>query len=327
MNILVTGGAGYVGSHAARILELSGHHTVSLDNLSRGHEAATQGRRFIRGDLRNRQQLDQVFREGSFDAVMHFAAFASVGESVEQPAMYYDNNVIGTLILLEAMRQAGVARLVFSSTCATYGIPTSVPITDDEKQDPINPYGFTKLAIERVLADYACAYGWGYAALRYFNACGAAEDGSLGEDHRPESHLIPLVLQVALGQRDTIHIFGDDYDTPDGTCIRDYVHVDDLARAHVAALERLQPRDELKLNLGTGHGASVHQVISVCREITGHAIPSRIAPRRPGDPDRLVADSARAHRELHWTPKFPGLHDIVESAWSWHRRHPQGYVG
>ncbi|HEY6563953.1 MAG TPA: UDP-glucose 4-epimerase GalE, partial [Pirellulaceae bacterium] len=265
MNVLVTGGAGYVGSHAARILEQNGHTTVIYDNLFRGHRAATRGRPFVEGDLLDTARIESVLREHRIDAVMHFAALAYVGESVHEPATYYRNNIGGSLSLFEAMRNSGIGRIVFSSTCATYGIPEVVPITEAEKQDPINPYGFTKLAVERALADYSSAYGWGYAALRYFNASGAAEDGSLGEDHEPESHLIPLVLEVALGQRPDIQIFGDDYDTPDGTCIRDYVHVDDLGRAHVSALERLAPGVEYKLNLGTGVGASVREVIEACR--------------------------------------------------------------
>jgi UDP-glucose-4-epimerase GalE len=325
MNVLVTGGAGYVGSHAARILERSGHQIVIVDNLSRGHQAAARGRTFLQGDLLDRAFLESVFAQYSFDAVMHFAAKAYVGESVHQPDQYYSNNVVGTLNLLEAMRAAGVRRIVFSSTCATYGIPEQSPIRETEKQAPINPYGFTKLVIERALADYRHAYQFSYAALRYFNAAGAAEDGSLGEDHSPETHLIPLVLQVALGQRDSIEIFGNDYDTPDGTCIRDYVHVDDLARAHVAALERLQPGSELKLNLGTGKGASVLEVLEVCRQLTGHPIPSTVAPRREGDPARLVADASAANRILDWLPKFPSVRPIIATAWRWHQEHPHGY--
>jgi UDP-glucose-4-epimerase GalE len=304
---------------------LSGHETVTYDNLFRGHAQAVKGRTFVQGDLLDRGLLDRTFADHRPDAVMHFAALAFVGESVHEPAMYYLNNVVGTVNLLESMRQADVRRIVFSSTCATYGIPEHVPIRESEKQQPINPYGFTKLTIERALADYSHAYDFGYAALRYFNAAGAAEDGSLGEDHTPETHLIPLVLQVALGQRKRIEIFGDDYDTPDGTCIRDYVHVDDLARAHVSALEQLKPGSELKLNLGTGHGASVKEVIEVCQHVTGRTIATKVAARREGDPARLVADPSAANRVLDWIPKFGTVRPIVETAWNWHKRHPHGY--
>jgi UDP-glucose 4-epimerase len=257
---------------------------------------------------------------------MHFAAFALVGESVENPAKYYRNNIVATCSLLDAMREAEVSRIVFSSTTATYGVPDTIPITEQESQQPINPYGFTKLVIEHALADYSHAYGWGYAALRYFNAAGASPDGDIGEDHTPESHLIPIVLQVALGQRDHISIFGDDYPTPDGTCIRDYVHVDDLATAHLAALERLEPGVELKLNLGTGHGHSVREVIDACRKVSGHAIPEVMSARRPGDPPELVADSTAAKATLSWQPKYTDIESIVSTAWKWHESHPKGYT-
>jgi UDP-glucose-4-epimerase GalE len=248
-----------------------------------------------------------------------------VGESVEHPSKYYNNNVVGTLSLMEAMRDAGVHRIVFSSTCATYGVPEVVPITEEEKQQPINPYGFTKLVIERALADYAYAYGWGYAALRYFNASGAAAEGDIGEDHDPETHLIPLILQTALGQRDEVLIFGDDYPTPDGTCVRDYIHVDDLATAHLAALERLEEGVEFKLNLGTGSGFSVREVIDSCCRTTGQDIPCRVVGRRAGDPPELVADASRARRELNWTPQHTTIDSIVASAWKWHKSHPGGF--
>lgn len=325
MRVLLTGGAGYVGSHAGRVLRQAGHDVWIYDNLSYGHRTAVPADRLIVGDLMERDKLAATFRDRRIDAVMHFAAFCYVGESVTEPAKYYQNNIVGTLSLLDAMRDAGVQRIVFSSTCATYGEPETVPITEAEKQQPINPYGFTKLAIERALADYARAYGIGYAALRYFNASGAASDGSIGEDHDPETHLIPLVLQVALGQRAEVLVFGDDYPTPDGTCIRDYIHVDDLAAAHLAALERLAPGVELKLNLGTGAGASVREVIDACRRATGHAIPERIVARRPGDPPMLVADASLARRLLAWEPQYVGIEPIVASAWKWHQAHPQGY--
>ncbi len=325
MNVLLTGGAGYVGSHAARLLQQSGHDVWIYDNLSNGHLSAALKGRLIEGDLMDGARLASAFRDHNIDAVMHFAAYAYVGESVTDPAKYYQNNIVGTLSLLDAMRAAKVNRVVFSSTCATYGEPEKVPIDESEKQAPINPYGFTKLAIEHALADYAHAYGLGYAALRYFNASGAADDGSIGEDHKPETHLIPLVLQVALGQREEVLVFGDDYPTPDGTCIRDYIHVDDLGRAHIAALERLKSGVGLKLNLGTGAGASVMEVIDAARRATGHKIPHRIVPRRPGDPPELVADASLARKTLRWTPKYVGIEPIVASAWQWHKTHPHGY--
>jgi UDP-glucose 4-epimerase len=327
MKVLLTGGAGYVGSHAARVLTKAGHDVWVFDNLANGYKAAVAPGRLLEGDLLDEARLKQVFSEHKFDAVMHFAALAYVGVSVTDPATYYRNNVVGTLNLLDAMRAAGVNKIVFSSTCATYGTPDKSPITEGMKQDPINPYGYTKLVIERALDDYAHAYGLGFAALRYFNASGAAEDGTIGEDHKPETHLIPLILQVALGQRQEITVFGDDYPTPDGTCVRDYIHVDDLATAHLAALERLQPGRGLKLNLGTGAGASVMEVIDACRRETGHAIPHKVAPRRAGDPAELVADASLARKTLDWTPKYVGIEPIVKSAWKWHQSHPNGYNG
>ncbi len=306
MNVLVTGGAGYIGSHAARLLQQAGHNVWVYDNLSRGHRGAALPGRLIVGDLGDRRRVQTALREHKIDAVMHFAAFALVGESVADPAIYYANNVVSTLSLLDAMHAAHVDRLVFSSTTATYGVPEKIPITEQEDQKPINPYGFTKLVVEQALHDYCAAYGLGYAALRYFNAAGATPAGDLGEDHDPESHLIPIVLQVALGQRDEITIFGEDYPTPDGTCIRDYIHVDDLGTAHVLALEKLEPGEQLKLNLGTGHGHSVREVVEACRRVTGHAIPAKPGPRRPGDPPELVADSSLAQQTLNWTTPLPG---------------------
>lgn len=324
MRVLVTGGAGYVGSHAAKQLTKSGHDVVIADNLAEGHRAAAGKLPFVSVDLLDRERVVAAMREHKIEAVMHFAAFAYVGVSVTDPAIYYQNNIVGSLSLLDAMRDAGVDRIVFSSSCATYGIPNKVPITEDHSQHPISPYGFTKLAIEQALADYSHAYGIGYAALRYFNASGAAADGTIGEDHDPETHLIPLLLQVALGQRDSVDVFGTDYPTPDGTCIRDYIHVDDLATAHVAALEKLKPSMALKLNLGTGHGASVEEVVTLCREVTGHAIPVRKSGRRAGDPPALVADASAAKRELGWQSRY-SIREIVESAWKWHKAHPKGY--
>ncbi len=326
MNVLVTGGAGYVGSHAARCLERAGHEIWIYDNLSEGNRGAVRQQRLIVGDLMDRPKLVSVLRDHRVESVMHFAASAYVGVSVERPADYYQNNVVGTLSLMEAMRETGVNRMVFSSTCATYGIPEIVPITENEKQQPINPYGFTKLVIERALSDYAAAYGWSYAALRYFNASGAAAEGDLGEDHDPETHLIPIVLQTALGQREAVLVFGDDYPTPDGTCIRDYIHVEDLAAAHISALNRLGPGVQFQLNLGTGAGFTVRQVIDACERVSGRKIPCRIAPRRAGDPPALVANAERARRELGWHPKYTTIESIVETAWRWHQSHPQGYA-
>ncbi|MEX0712742.1 MAG: UDP-glucose 4-epimerase GalE [Pirellulales bacterium] len=325
MNILVTGGAGYVGSHAARLLDRAGHQVWIYDNLSVGHRSAVLPGKLIEGHLADRARLEHVLREQAIEAVMHFAAFALVGESVTDPARYYQNNVVSSLSLLEAMRAAGVTSIVFSSTTATYGAPERIPITEDEPQRPINPYGFSKLVVERALADYARAYGFGYAALRYFNAAGASPDGDLGEDHTPESHLIPIVLQAALGLRDGVTIFGDDYPTPDGTCIRDYIHVDDLGDAHVKALARLAPGKGLELNLGTGRGHSVREVIESCRRVSGREIPVSIGARRPGDPPELVAASSRAQRQLEWQPRYQTLDSIVETAWRWHSTHPRGY--
>jgi UDP-glucose-4-epimerase GalE len=276
-------------------------------------------------DTLDRPAITELLRKHRIEAVMHYAAFAYVGVSVSEPAKYYHNNIVGTLALLDAMRDADVRRIVFSSSCATYGIPSKVPISEDHPQNPISPYGFTKLAIEHALADYAHAYGVGYAALRYFNASGAAADGTIGEDHDPETHLIPLVLQVALGQRQQAEIFGTDYPTPDGTCIRDYIHVDDLADAHLLALEKLDDGSKLKLNLGTGCGVSVQEVIEACREVTGHKIPAKALPRRPGDPPALVADPALSKRELGWEAKHKDIRETIESAWRWHKAHPHGY--
>jgi UDP-glucose 4-epimerase len=325
VNILVSGGAGYVGSHAVRLLLRAGHEVWVYDNLCQGHRSACPAQRLIVGDLSDRTKLTSVMKEHTIEAVMHFAAFALVGESVANPAKYYENNVLGSWSLLEAMRAAEVKRFILSSTTATYGAPQSIPITEDEPQQPINPYGFSKLVVERMLDDYAHAYGLGFAALRYFNAAGASPDGTIGEDHTPESHLIPIVLQVALGQREQITIFGDDYSTSDGTCIRDYVHVDDLGDAHIKALARLEPGKGLKLNLGTGRGYSVRQVVDACRRVTGHSIPEVIGPRRPGDPPELVADARRARQQLGWQPRYEEIESIVETAWRWHKSHPRGY--
>jgi UDP-glucose 4-epimerase len=325
MNVLVVGGAGYIGSHAVAKLIAEGHKVVVFDNLSRGHAEAVPAGTLVQGDLNDSALVEKTLRDNAIDVVMHFAAFAEVGESVKDPASYYQNNVVAALSLLEAMRRADVKRLVFSSTTATYGQPDKVPIAETTPQNPINPYGFTKLVIERALADYAHAYGFAYAALRYFNAAGAHPDGNIGEHHEPESHLIPIVLQVALGQREHITIFGDDYPTPDGTCIRDYIHVEDLADAHLRALERLEPGKGICVNLGTGKGISVREIIDACREVTGHEIPVVMGARRAGDPAELIADARLASELLDWKAKYTDVRDVVETAWRWHQSHPQGY--
>jgi UDP-glucose-4-epimerase GalE len=325
MRILVTGGAGYIGSHAVKLFLSRGHDVWVYDNLSLGHRAAVPDGRLLVGDLGELARLDNAFVMCRIEAVVHFAAFTYVGESVTEPAKYYLNNLVNTLHLLDTCRRHEVARFVFSSTCATYGLPLKVPITEEEKQQPINPYGNTKLAVEMALADFAAAYQWGYAALRYFNASGASPDGTIGEDHDPETHLIPLVIQAALGQRPALEIYGADYPTPDGTCVRDYIHVDDLAQAHLLALEALRPGTQLKVNLGTGRGYSVREVIRVVEEVSGKQVPIKEGPRRPGDPPYLIADSEKAQRELGWKPRYVELRPIVETAWNWHRTHPRGY--
>ncbi|MGB2986138.1 MAG: UDP-glucose 4-epimerase GalE [Phycisphaerae bacterium] len=326
MNVFVTGGAGYVGSHCVRGLCDGEHSVVVYDNLTRGHRESVDPRAtLIIGDLGDAALLDRTFTEGSFDAVMHFAAYAEVGESVEEPLRYYRNNIVNTVSLLEAMYAHGIKKLVFSSTCATYGIPAAVPITEDMPQRPINPYGRTKLAIEWALRDSAGAWGLAATALRYFNAAGAAADGRIGEDHEPESHLIPRVLNVALGQTEKIKIFGLDYPTPDGTCVRDYVHVDDLSSIHRIAIETQVDGRFRCYNVGTGQGVSVKEVIEAAREVTGHKIPASPAPRREGDPSELYADPTLVSTELGWQPKYTDIRRTIETAWNWHRKHPNGY--
>jgi len=327
MKVLVTGGAGYVGSSAVAWLRQRGCDVWVYDSLELGHEQSLLGGQLIRGDITDTEAVTRAMRECEVDAVMHFAAYSLVGESVSDPARYWRNNLGGTLSLLEAMRAANVKKIVFSSTCATYGEPSKVPISESTPQNPVSPYGSTKLAVEMALANYASAYGIGYAALRYFNACGASAEGTIGEDHATETHLIPLTLQVALGQRDHITIFGVDYPTPDGTCIRDYIHVDDLADAHLRALERLEPGVGMCLNLGTGRGFSVREVIESCRRVSGHAIPAEIGTRRPGDPPELVADPRRAREALDWVASYTEIDSIVETAWRWHENHPMGFEG
>jgi len=325
-NILVTGGAGYIGSHTVRLLLAKGHDVWVYDNLSQGHRASVPADRLIVGDLKDTERVDHVLMERRIDSVIHFAASALVGESVTNPGKFYQNNVVNTLSLLEKMRRHNVARIVFSSTCATYGLPEKVPITEDTPQKPINPYGTTKLIIEMALADYAAAYGIGFAALRYFNASGASPDGTIGEDHSPETHLIPLVIHALMGKRSHVEIFGTDYPTPDGTCIRDYIHVDDLAEAHRLALDAIQPGKGLHVNLGIGRGYSVRELIRIAEEVTGKKVPFKEGPRRAGDPPELVAAADKARRELGWQPKYTELKPIIETAWNWHRKHPNGYA-
>lgn len=325
-NILLVGGAGYIGSHMGKYLANQGYTPVVLDNLVYGHRDAVKWGPLIEGSIGDSALLRKVFSEYKIEAVMHFAAFCYVGESVENPAKYYRNNVINTLTLLESMIEFNISNFIFSSSCAIFGEPVEIPMTEGHPQNPINPYGKSKLMIETVLEDFKNAYGLEYVSLRYFNAAGADPDVELGEDHRPETHLIPLALQVALGQRDVLDIFGDDYSTPDGTCIRDYVHINDLAQAHFLALERLLDGQKgQNYNLGNGLGFSVKEVIETARRVTGTPIPVKTVERRPGDPERLISSSQKAIEELEWNPQFPDLQTILETAWRWHKSHPSGF--
>jgi UDP-glucose 4-epimerase len=328
VRVLVTGGAGYVGSFAARALLASGHEVVALDDLSRGHTEALPPNVLVVGDLGDAVLLERLLRERRVEAVMHFAAWSQVGESTQRPREYYRNNVVNTLVLLEAMLAADVRRLVFSSSCSVYAPDAPMPLTEESPLGPVSPYAASKRLVERMLEDFAAAYGLRFASLRYFNAAGASGDGAHGEDHTPESHLIPIVIQAALKLRERVDVFGDDYPTPDGTCIRDYVHVEDLARAHELALERLAAPGEgggRAYNLGTGRGHSVREVIACVERATGIAIPTRVVARRFGDAPSLVAAGERVARELAWKPVHT-LDSIVASAWEWHRLHPRGYA-
>lgn len=327
MRILVTGGAGYVGSACLRHLAAHGHKVLAYDNLSEGHRPALGAADLIEGDIADSEQLATLLDDFRADAVMHFAAATYVGRSVSDPAFYYRNNVAGTLSLLDALRKANVRRLLFSSTCATYGLAPKCPMSEDAPQDPCSPYARTKLAVEWMIRDFASAYGLGFTLLRYFNAAGASADGAHGEDHRPETHLIPLVLQVPLGGGDPLTVFGDDYPTPDGTCIRDYVHVDDLASAHLLAIEATEPEAGEVYNVGTGTGSSVLEVISACSRVTATEIPLEVVERRPGDAPALVADPSKLCDRLGWEPRYPRIEEIIETAWRWHRQHPDGYAG
>lgn len=328
MRVLVVGGAGYIGSHCVRQLIAAGHEPYVLDNLAYGHrEALAQGVPFFEADLGDKPVVSKILTENKIDLVMHFAAFINVGESVSHPFKYYENNLVKTLRLLEAMHETGVNKFVFSSTCATHGIPTRLPMTEDLPQHPINPYGQTKLDVENALKIISHAHGLSFAAFRYFNASGAAVDASIGEDHKPETHLIPLIIQAALGQREHITIFGTDYNTPDGTCLRDYVHVDDLSRAHIAVFDKLaEPGAQYFYNLGTGTPSSVREIIAAVETVSGKKVKVVEAERRPGDPDALYADSTRAKKELGWKIEFDTVEKIVETAWRWHSTHPQGYA-
>ena len=321
MNILVVGGAGYIGSHMVKRLGQLGCQVTTLDNLSAGHRDAVLCGEFVQGDMANVALLNQVFAKGRFDAVMHFASFIQVGESVQEPAKYYANNVVNTLQLLDVMRTHGVKQFIFSSTAATFGEPQYVPIDEAHPQQPINPYGRTKLMVEQALADYDKAYGLKSVCLRYFNAAGADPEGQLGERHEPETHLVPLVLQAASGRRAHISVFGRDYDTPDGTCIRDYIHIVDLCEAHWLAVQHLVNGGASEsFNLGNGQGFSVQEVIDTARQVTGRAIAVQEGPRRAGDPARLVADASRAREVLGWQPQFADLATIIAHAWRWETR-------
>ncbi|WP_411343441.1 UDP-glucose 4-epimerase GalE [Paenibacillus sp. WLX1005] len=326
MAILVTGGAGYIGSHTVAELLERGEEVVVIDNFLTGHREALLGGKLYEGDLRDKELLATIFSENNITAVIHFAASSLVGESMQNPSKYYDNNVYGAMCLLEEMQKAGVSNIVFSSTAATYGEPDKVPIEETDRTEPANVYGETKLVMERMMSWFDKVHSIRYVALRYFNAAGAHASGKIGEDHRPESHLVPLVLQTALGQRQHISVFGDDYPTEDGTCVRDYIHVSDLADAHVKAVEYLAGGgDSNVFNLGNGQGFSVKQVIETAKQVTGRDIPAVIEPRRSGDPAVLVASSAKARSVLGWTPTRDRLEDIIASAWQWHESKPQGY--
>jgi UDP-glucose 4-epimerase len=324
---MVAGGAGYIGSHAVRQLIESGHHVVAVDNLLHGHRQAVHpGAVFHRVALADTAVLTGLLREHRIDCVMHFAALIAAGESVADPLSYYENNTAGTISLLRAMKAAGCKRIVFSSTAAVYGEPQTTPIVETAPQQPINPYGWSKWCVERVLKDYAASDpGFAFVSLRYFNVAGAAADGSLGEEHDPETHLIPLLLLAALGRREPAMVFGTDYPTPDGTCIRDYIHVEDLCDAHILAMDALGPGEGRFYNLGIGRGYSVREVVDAARQVTGMEVPVRFGDRRPGDPAVLFADAQKIGRELGWAPRYTELAAIIATAWGWFKNHPRGY--
>ncbi|MBL1229183.1 UDP-glucose 4-epimerase GalE [Enterococcus sp. BWB1-3] len=327
MTILILGGAGYIGSHAVDLFINEGQKVVVVDNLATGHRKAVHPEAaFYQGDIRDKAFLQSVFQNEKIDSVVHFAASSLVGESVEKPLLYFNNNVYGMQVLLETMVEFNVKYIVFSSTAATYGEPEVTPIDETTRTDPKNPYGESKLIMEKMIKWCDNAYGLKYVALRYFNVAGAKSDASIGEDHTPESHLVPIILQTALGQRPHLQIFGDDYDTPDGTCIRDYVHVEDLAKAHQLALNYLENgKDSSVFNLGSNHGYSVKEMLTAAEKVTGKAIPATVVPRRAGDPSRLVASSKKAQEILGWQPKYTDINEIIKTAWEWHHSHPNGY--
>lgn len=327
MSILVLGGAGYIGSHTALELVRAGESVIIADNLSTGYvEAVPEGAKFYRGDLHDKAFLDGIFENETIDAVIHFAAYSLVGESVTNPLKYYDNNLCGTKVLLESMVEHNIDKIVFSSTAATYGEPENIPILETDRTRPTNPYGETKLAMEKMFYWTSNAHNLRYVSLRYFNACGADKSGKIGEAHDPESHLIPLILQVPGGKRESISIFGTDYDTPDGTCIRDYIHVTDLAQAHILAVKYLRNGNDSDIfNLGNGVGYSVREVIETARKVTGHPIPAVETEKRAGDPARLVASSEKARKILGWNPAHASLEEIISDAWNWHKTHPNGF--
>ncbi|MFG1200484.1 UDP-glucose 4-epimerase GalE, partial [Pediococcus acidilactici] len=327
MSILVVGGAGYIGSHMIKRLIEQGQEVVVVDNLSTGHRKAVDEKaRFYEGDIRNHVFLKGVFDRENIDTVVHFAAFSIVPESMEKPLKYFDNNTAGMVALLEEMRDHDVKRIIFSSTAATYGVPEKSPIEENDRQAPINPYGESKLMMEKIIRWADQAYGIKFVALRYFNVAGAYPDGSIGEDHGPETHLTPIILQVAAGQRDQLKIFGDDYNTPDGTNVRDYVHVLDLVDAHILAINYLKAgNDSDVFNLGSSTGFSVKQMVEAAREVTGEPIPAEIAERRPGDPDSLIAASQKARDVLQWQPQYDDVKEIIQTAWNWKQQHPRGY--
>jgi UDP-glucose 4-epimerase len=324
--ILVIGGAGYIGSHMCKLLRESGEKHLVMDNLEQGHRGAVEASPFVKGDLRSGQDLDRVFAENEIDLVMHFAAYISVGESVREPFKYWDNNTCGVLTLLERMRAHNIDKFVFSSTAAIFGEPQYVPIDEEHPKNPTSPYGDSKLAVERMLDSYDRAYNFRSVCLRYFNAAGAAPSGEIGEDHYPEEHLIPVAILSALGKRPPMKIFGTDYDTPDGTCVRDYIHILDLAQAHLLAVRHLrQGGDSRRYNLGNGQGFSVKEIIDTTSKVIGIPVPHEMGPRRPGDPAKLIASSNQVRDDWGWEPKHPQVEEIIGHAWNWHRKHPEGY--
>lgn len=328
MSVLVLGGAGYIGSHTVYELVDRDEDVVIADNLQTGYmEAVHPNARFYEGDIRDENFLNALFNEEKIDSVIHFAANSLVGESMTDPLKYYDNNLYGTMVLLKSMVKNGINKIVFSSTAATYGEPENIPILESDLKEPTNTYGETKLAMEKMIKWVSMAHDLRFVSLRYFNACGAHKSAKIGEAHKPETHLIPLILQVPNGRREHINIFGDDYDTPDGTCIRDYIHVTDLAQAHILAVEYLQKGGENNIfNLGNGVGFSVKEVVETARKVTGHPIPAVISPRRAGDPARLVASCEKAKQILGWKPSYTELDEIIDSAWNWHKNHPDGFI-